>query len=420
MVKEVQRTDYLAQKVAERRRQLGDAAPEFYWHYDPTLPEAGMLMAEALPVLVDAMLDWGQTAGRSAVCGIAIWRGHREFGDAPGDLAVEVARFSGKEQRAPDADGGAAAALGRLETEVARLGLAAPTVTDGVGAERRLVRLPLGLPQETSQEPRWGHAFERRRLLVLRHPIMSGERMRRSLSSSSLVTDFVPEPRAAREAVLARAKGEAPYDFAVMNAGVLGDALADTVEGLREAAGDTDLRIVVSGASSGHGAIAGVDRLILHDRPERLMDVLFEVVRQPSHARGAPAETEVPSLIGRHLLIVEDVAMNRALLQAMLAPTGATLEVASNGAEAVKAVAARKTHLVLMDIQLPVLDGLEATRRIRAQGRTLPIIALTANARETDRALYLGAGMDGYLAKPIRVDDLYAVLRNVLTAVAGD
>ncbi|MEM6944584.1 MAG: response regulator, partial [Pseudomonadota bacterium] len=116
---------------------------------------------------------------------------------------------------------------------------------------------------------------------------------------------------------------------------------------------------------------------------------------------------------------VEDVAMNRALLQAMLAPTGASLAVAVDGKEAIEAVVARPADLVLMDIQLPVMDGLEATRRIRAAGRRLPIIALTANARETDRATYLAAGMDGYLAKPIRVDDLYSVLRSVLFAKAS-
>ncbi|MEL6766842.1 MAG: response regulator [Pseudomonadota bacterium] len=420
MIKEVQSRDYLAEIVVKRRGQAGDTAPEVYWHYDPTLPDAAELTTDSLSDMVSVMLDWGMTAGAAGVCGIGIWRGHADFGDDVEDLVIEVSRFSGHDAPAPDPAGHAAAALEALEQKAADYGLQAPIVTDGPGAERRLLRLPKSVPTTSSPLPRWGHAFERRRLLVVRHPIMTGQRMHRSLGSSSLVTEFIAEPAAAIEEVAGRAKSGMPFDFAVVNAGVLGKALPGTLTGLREAAGETDLRIILSGARRAHASLPEVDRLILHDRPERLMDVLFEVIRHPSLARGTPGGGEVPSLIGKHLLIVEDVAMNRALLQAMLAPTGATLALAANGAEAVRAVAARSTDLVLMDIQLPVIDGLEATRRIRAEGRSLPIIALTANARERDRAFYLGAGMDGYLAKPIRVDDLYALLRRVLPAAGGD
>ncbi|MEM6679163.1 MAG: response regulator, partial [Pseudomonadota bacterium] len=88
----------------------------------------------------------------------------------------------------------------------------------------------------------------------------------------------------------------------------------------------------------------------------------------------------------------------------------------ADGQEALEAVASRVPDLVLLDIQLPVLDGLEVTRRLRADGYTVPLIALTANARAADRATYLNAGMDGYLAKPIKVDDLYAILRHSLAS----
>lgn len=417
MIKEVQSRGYLADVVVQRQRVAGEAAPEFYWHHDPTLPEGIALENAAVGEIVSAMLDWSVTAGAEGVSGIGLWRGHTDFGDDEGDLVIEGSRFSGRDVPAPDPQGLAAAALQALEKKLAVLGLPAPVITDGKGAERRLVRVPQMVPKDLPTMPRWGHAFERRRLLVVRHPIMSEHRMHRSLGSSSLVTEFVAEPSAAIEEVAARARSGMPFDFAVVNAGVLGDALSEIVPGLREAAGETDLRIVLSGARRAHTALPGIDRLIMQNRPERLMDVLFDVMRHPSIARGTPAGgEEVPSLIGKNLLIVEDVAMNRALLQAMLAPTGATLALATNGAEAVRAVASRRTDLVLMDIQLPVIDGLEATRRIRADGETLPIIALTANARERDRAFYLGAGMDGYLAKPIRVDDLYAILRGVLPA----
>jgi CheY-like chemotaxis protein len=71
-----------------------------------------------------------------------------------------------------------------------------------------------------------------------------------------------------------------------------------------------------------------------------------------------------------------------------------------------------------MDIQMPIMDGVEAARQIRAMGVPTSIIALTAHAKKTDRERYIALGMDGYLAKPIRVDDLYRVLSGALAESA--
>jgi two-component system sensor histidine kinase/response regulator len=92
---------------------------------------------------------------------------------------------------------------------------------------------------------------------------------------------------------------------------------------------------------------------------------------------------------------------------------GCSVEVASNGAEGVAACQARHFDIVLMDLQMPVMDGMAATRKIRAWETSghIPIIALTANAMTGDRELCEGAGMDGYLTKPIEVERL----RNILT-----
>jgi two-component system cell cycle response regulator DivK len=103
------------------------------------------------------------------------------------------------------------------------------------------------------------------------------------------------------------------------------------------------------------------------------------------------------------VLIVENDSRNMKLFRDLLQVHGiATLE-ATNGQEGVKLAMEKKPDLILMDIQMPVMDGLEATRILKADGRTrgIPIIALTSYAMKGDHERALGAGCDGYLAKPV-------------------
>ena len=114
------------------------------------------------------------------------------------------------------------------------------------------------------------------------------------------------------------------------------------------------------------------------------------------------------------LLVVEDVAVNRELITALLSPFDVTIETAENGAEAVAAVRSRAFDLVLMDVQMPVMDGLSATRAIRALAdphlRGLPIIAMTANVLPEQVQKCLDAGMDDHLGKPVSPARLLEVL----------
>jgi two-component system, sensor histidine kinase and response regulator len=113
-----------------------------------------------------------------------------------------------------------------------------------------------------------------------------------------------------------------------------------------------------------------------------------------------------------HVLLVEDNFVNQKVAVRFLERLGCTVEVASNGAEGVVACQQRRFDIVLMDLQMPVMDGMTATRKIRAWETSghIPIIALTANAMTGDRELCEGAGMDGYLTKPIEVERLRGVL----------
>jgi CheY-like chemotaxis protein len=107
------------------------------------------------------------------------------------------------------------------------------------------------------------------------------------------------------------------------------------------------------------------------------------------------------------LLVAEDNAANRRLLDAILADKGYVIDMVENGAEAVARAAECDYQVMLFDIAMPEMGGIEATQRIRAGGgrnADTPIVAITANAMRGDRERYLAAGMDDYVAKPIAAD----------------
>lgn len=133
-------------------------------------------------------------------------------------------------------------------------------------------------------------------------------------------------------------------------------------------------------------------------------------VESPRPARLAPGESR------RRILVAEDVAENQEIFARMLGRVGFEVRLASDGAEAVSLAASWRPHLVLMDLRMEGMDGIEATRAIRAAeaGERLPIIAVTANAFEENRAEAREAGADDFLAKPFREADL---LRKVAGAL---
>ena len=115
-----------------------------------------------------------------------------------------------------------------------------------------------------------------------------------------------------------------------------------------------------------------------------------------------------------HVLLAEDNIVNQRVAVGLLTRRGHTVDVVANGLEALAAMALRSFDVVLMDVQMPEMGGVEATRAIRereaATGRHTRIVAVTAHAMAGDRERYLAAGMDGYLSKPIDPNALFAVV----------
>jgi CheY-like chemotaxis protein len=123
------------------------------------------------------------------------------------------------------------------------------------------------------------------------------------------------------------------------------------------------------------------------------------------------------------VLVVEDNVVNQRLAQRVLQKQGHTVVVAGNGREALHALSGQRFDVVLMDVQMPEMDGLQATAAIRAReegtGRRIPIVALTAQALDGDRERCLAAGMDDYLSKPVRVTELLRAVAEA-TSQAGE
>ena len=150
-------------------------------------------------------------------------------------------------------------------------------------------------------------------------------------------------------------------------------------------------------------------------RAQALYDALASATGSAFPARGidnaGPEQTPFGAT-SVAILLVEDNDANRRVVRLMLAELGLEADEAASGLEAVERARHRHYDVILMDVQMPDIDGLEATRRIRAEQRGAPsvILALTANVMESDEARCREAGMNGYLSKPLRLNALEAAV----------
>jgi len=158
---------------------------------------------------------------------------------------------------------------------------------------------------------------------------------------------------------------------------------------------------VESLVSQGSEFIFTIDLIELSKKSIEKVDSLYEYKR---------LQDEMTTLTDSKILFVEDNEMNQEIVLGLLEPYGLSVEVAFNGLEALELFHSQKYELILMDIQMPIMDGYEATKLIREIDREIPIVALSANAMVEDKQITLSMGMNEHLNKPIEVEKLYKVL----------
>ena len=200
--------------------------------------------------------------------------------------------------------------------------------------------------------------------------------------------------------------------------------------GIRERRKQAKMRILMLtlAGRSDQEALRGkfdISRILL--KPVKHSDLLVAIT-DALGVTTAEGSTTLPSKCPEHptprlVLLVEDNPVNQKVAKELLARRGHSVEVAQNGQEAVAAVSQKEFDVVLMDIHMPVMDGLTATRAIREQehekGAHIPIIAMTAGATTEDREHCFAAGMDHFVTKPFRAQELYRAVEGALPGLQG-
>ena len=179
--------------------------------------------------------------------------------------------------------------------------------------------------------------------------------------------------------------------------------------------------------SSTRSRTLGIDHCLI--KPVKQSDLLNAIVHvlRDDTAKEIPSEGSVHDPLDRvpslKILLAEDGLVNQKVAVSLLEQRGHKIVVANNGQEALSTLARESFDIVLMDVQMPVMDGFEATGLIRQQEATsgfhVPIIAMTAHAMKGDRERCLAAGMDGYIPKPIRAKDLYKAVESLAVNTGG-
>ena len=243
---------------------------------------------------------------------------------------------------------------------------------------------------------------------------------RRILTLQTEKWDMKPRATESAHQALEWIEAGNPFDVVILDVQTIGINGLELVNSIRKKDGTQSLPIIMV-TSLGHQEIDNskiefISYLTKPIKPSALLDAFAEVFfDQIGNSKEDVSRGKKYPKLGKkyplRILLVEDLLVNQKLALRMLEKMSYRADLASNGLEAIQSVERQQYDLILMDVQMPEMDGLEATRQIRKRDIFQPyIIAMTANAMQGDREICLEAGMDFYISKPIRMPELVKAL----------
>ncbi|MEM1127404.1 MAG: response regulator [Bacteroidota bacterium] len=283
------------------------------------------------------------------------------------------------------------------------------------------VNITLPLAAEPAPPPQDPADLAGHRVLIVDDHPLNREILAEQLTAWGLEVEAAAEGQHALKRLQAAAASGSPFRFALIDyqmPGMDGVALGTRIKALPARHGVTVILLAAATSVSeakqfeqlafDHALIKPVRMSAL----KRLMTTAVDPATTPALVSASQVQHPERSFEGVRILLAEDNIVNQKVARRLLERLGMRVDMAANGEEAVRLYQQFTYDVVLMDIQMPVLDGVEATAQIRAlQGpQAVPIIALTANALEGDRERFLAAGLDDYLSKPILHEELTTLL----------
>lgn len=279
------------------------------------------------------------------------------------------------------------------------------------------VRLGLGTPETERADQ---VALEGLRVLVADDHATNRRILEEILKSWAMEVELV---ESGPVAISALESAERPFDLVLMDLMMPGMDGLETVARMRENPAFAQVPVLLLSSAdraeySARASSLGIARSLI--KPVKQSDLLeaigaaLEAASPRAPRRDAVPEDEPVAVARLRILLAEDGVINQQVAVRLLEERGHSVEVVNNGRTALEQVAAKPFDVVLMDVQMPDMDGLEATAAIRRAetltGGHIPIVAMTAHAMQGDRDRFLAAGMDGYVAKPVRPHELYAAV----------
>jgi PAS domain S-box-containing protein len=281
-------------------------------------------------------------------------------------------------------------------------------------------RFPIGQAPGDAEHPETPD-LSRVRVLVVDDNALNRRILEEVLESWNMKVTVVDSGHAAIEALRAMAGEPGPLPLLISDVNMPemdGFTLVETVRSIGELR-DVAVIMLTSGGRPGDGDRCQELRVSAHmmkpvKQSELLEAILAAIGRPQKVTADRPRGKRPPAVRPLRVLVAEDGRANQRLATALLEKWGHTVVIAENGRAAVERWRGEPFDLVLMDVQMPEMNGLDATRRIRElereSGGHVPIIAMTARAMKGDREKCLEAGMDEYISKPIHKDDFYAAI----------